>query len=189
MHPYSIDVSRNKIIFYVSLMSIIFASLLAYGLNALPGSHIAIPITSLTLFLLGMRIVNRSLWTKRPFHTLGIIRTPIIRGKYRGQFGTEESMTEMTCAIRQTWTKMSVQMEWEDGLFVSTAAAIRMEEPLGPTVIVNGLLYEKRDGWHERITEGTVHLILKKDDWYGFYYMYEQGKGQRGHFELEKSVE
>lgn len=189
MHPYSIDVSRNKIIFYVSLMSIICASLLAYGLNALPGSHIAIPITSLTLFLLGMRIVNRSLWTKRPLHTLGIIRTPIIRGEYLGQFGTKESMSAMKCTIRQTWTKMNIQIESEDGLFVSTTASIRMEEPLGPTVIVNGFLYKKRDGWHERITEGTVHLILKKDDWSGFYYMHEQGKVQRGHFELEKSVE
>lgn len=128
MHPYSVSMKRNKIMFYLSMLAIIFASVVSTLLRYLPLAHITIPVTSLTIFLLVMRIFDQLLWKNKTLRKIGIVRTPNIIGEWQGTILSNETQQELpiTVTIKQTWSKIRIECNYADDKWISYTAALQM---------------------------------------------------------------
>ena len=114
MHPYSTDSEeRSQVPFFVALISILFARLIAIALKKfqlpfwfeVPGAF--------SIYGLFLAAFRRYLWRWRLFRALGVVKVPDLRGKWQGSAISsfdKSDQYEVLVEIHQNWTHMAIRL-------------------------------------------------------------------------------
>ena len=142
MHDYSYDSDeRRNCIVFLLIISMIAGWIVGLQMN---GGRIEVFLPwysefrlALLLFGLSYAVFNRHLWKVELIRNLSIgqVTIPNLNGTWKGSLTSsyDEHKDEYAAriVIRQTWTKISVQLETEGSKSVSEIAAIRGESSTG----------------------------------------------------------
>lgn len=186
MHPYSIDVKRNKIIFYCAILAIVLATSVSHWLSDIPYIHVVIPVTSLTIFLLVMRVMEHMFW-KSPFlRKMGAIRTPIIQGVWVGFITNEQTGEQQPVEMRVKQSWMNMQVTWLVGEreWKSTVAAFQLSGPLGTLFQSTYSVFDVREQMPVLLFDGSIRLIVHDDHLRGVWFMHRSDAVESGTMEV-----
>lgn len=139
MHPYSIDSGeRESVSFFIAAISIL-AAWAFYSLLAKYGISLSWWIDAPSAFgFYGIIIwfFDHYGWRWNIFKTIGLIKTPIIDGRWKGKIISSYNNTEKEADlyISQTWTKMELIFKTDSSQSHSSAAFISICAPGGPSL-------------------------------------------------------
>lgn len=142
MHTYSTDNDlRLKIVGFLGIGSYIFIQALVNlvsSLNAtLPyGIDVSVPATG-SVFTVAYLLFGSVLWNHWIFRRLRIVKTPCLSGKWTGNLQSsydneddndDHEKTRVEVQIRQSWRKMSVELDAPDSSSRSLGATVLTKE-------------------------------------------------------------
>lgn len=168
MHSYQIDVDkRNKPLWATGGVAMVITAVLSGWLNALeihPAIKNFVPAPSaFFVFLVLYWIFDNWLWRWSPLRWFFGISEPNLAGTWKGKLksNTYNKEVDVTLAIKQRWSKISVAISFDHSTSSSFCAAILCSKAL-PTLIYN---YDNTP--HDRESDtmtrhiGTAELILR----------------------------
>jgi hypothetical protein len=192
MHSYAIDTGeRTWYVVALGVLAIVVSALCDRGLAA---CHMSVPWyvgtpTPLALFGALYTLFDHWAWRTR-IATVQFSRVPDVRGTWAGTLSTlrdgEDLVVPVTCFIRQTWLRLSLELQTETSRSSSTIAAFdvaghaRPELTYAylnePTAVSDGTLHTHR---------GTACLRVSSDskDLDGSYYT-GRGRGSIGTLQM-----
>jgi hypothetical protein len=168
MHPYATDSAERR---YIPLILATISIALAWVLGLLPWRipwWVDAPsVVGFYGFLYAW--FDRRLWRARWLRKIGLVRVPNLSGEWSGFVkSSHDNITadhDVSLAIRQTWSHLSVVLRAEQSRSCSLIAAIHIDDPDGPA-----LVYEYRNEPSSLAVEtmhvhrGITHLTFDKDD-------------------------
>jgi hypothetical protein len=142
MHQYVTDSEEKKLIFLIlALLSILAAWLLyemAITISSFTGWWVPwwLEIPSImTFYGLFYEFFDRWLWKKPIFRKLGLVSTPNLNGKWKGNVKTShdefKEEIEASLEIFQTWTQVAIFQDTKTSKGSSFVATIQTKDPFG----------------------------------------------------------
>lgn len=136
MHEYTIDSGeRRSITITLALLGVPAAYVLAWvldaaGLSSLWWLDVPAAVGFGGLFY---TVFDRWVWCWKPLSRLGIVRTPDLRGRWRGEIKSlnapHSAPTTAEFRVEQTWTRMCISMTGPQSRSKSVVAAITVDTP------------------------------------------------------------
>ncbi len=136
MHPYATDSNERKIVpFILAALAIAMAWVFGWVLGSL---NLRIPWwldapSAFAFYGIVYSLMNRKLWRLSVLRTLGLVRVPILEGRWQGQITTsfDEHATRHDVDVRivQTWTRMKITLRGKDSASESLAATLITDVP------------------------------------------------------------
>ncbi len=138
MHPYSTDAIERKIIpLFIAGLAIIcawFLNLYLKRFNIILPWWIDAP-SVLGFYGLLFSLFDQYLWRTGIFHKIGLIKTPILFGNWRGVLTSSfepDTPKGANMKITQTWTKIEILLKTDSSKSHSLVASILLQSPGGP---------------------------------------------------------
>lgn len=178
MHPYSTNSEeRRDIVFTLAVISVGCIYLLNLLLNYFE-YYIPFelqPPSAATIFGLLFIIFNKYCWKWSVFRKISIINIPNINGTWnvtaKSSYGEGTNNTIASATINQTWTKISIKLEFEESRSFSTSGSILLDTFEGDIITYTYLNKPKVDAPESmKIHEGTTKLIITDSTLEGDYY-------------------
>jgi hypothetical protein len=141
VHPYSIDAEERRTVpFFLAILGI----LAALGLNkSLAWLNFSLPWwfdapATMGFYTLFYMAFDRWIWRLSLLHTLALIRTPRLSGKWKAEiassFGERGGTHAANVEIRQTWTRIVIELETAHSRSHSSVAGVVLDAPNGPVL-------------------------------------------------------
>lgn len=136
MHEYSVDTKRNKVIFYLAVISVFVStginSILNMLIEKLPLNGFVISITVVSVFGSLYALFNKYLWKIKLLYKIGIVQTPNVNGAWEGHFVSSyhnwEKDYPAKLVIEQTWSEICIIGRFNDSTSKSYTAAIKVRD-------------------------------------------------------------
>ena len=178
MHSYSSDCpSRKYVPFGLAVVSILFAwgmSLAIAYLKIKSPWWVDIP-SVMGFYGLGHELFERYIWRFKLVRILRIVRTPDIKGVWKGHlkssFDDFKSQKDIQIIIKQNWTHLSIDAETKESKSSSLIGAVLINDREKSELIYEYFNEPKviaKETMHSH--RGTCHLVLKNDKLEGEFY-------------------
>lgn len=199
MHEYSIDVKNNKVIFYLSVISLFISSVLTTSINLLivkiPYIEGAISITAISIFGVLYSLFDKFIWKWEILNKLGITKIPNLNGKWEGQFQSSyhefKKDLPVTLVIEQSWSRICIKGKFNHSNSSSNTASIKAN--LGKEVkLLYSYYNDKKTEYHKMGTSnhrGYANLKINGKSMEGNYFNDPANNKNWGKMKLEKVVE
>lgn len=196
MHEYSIDVENNKVIFYLSVISIFISSGLTTIINLLitkiPYIEITISITAISIFGILYSLFDKFIWKWEILNKLGIIKIPNLNGKWEGQFQSSyhgfKEYLPVALVIEQSWSKICIKGKFNHSNSSSNTASIKVD--LGKEVkLLYSYYNDKKPEYYKMGTSnhrGYANLEIDENSMEGNYFNDPANNKNWGKMKLEK---
>jgi hypothetical protein len=194
MHPYSTDSNERKIIPFLIAGAAIAT---AWGLaSLLRWARIEIPWwldapSALSIYGILYALLDRKLWRLSFLHRVGLVKVPILEGRWQGHITTsfDEHGVRHAVQVRitQTWTGLNFSLQGRDSKSHSLVAALMVEAPQGPVLsyqYLNEPLPQAKETM--QIHYGTARLTLASSGKLNGEYYSGRGRQNVGSIELER---
>ncbi|MFB9860605.1 hypothetical protein ACFPFV_04150 [Salinicoccus siamensis] len=196
MHEYSIDVEHNKILFYLSALSILFSGIIATLLNVLiekiPFIEFTVSITAIGIFGILHSLFNKFIWKWKFLKTIGIVKVPDLNGKWKGEFRSSfhnfDESFPVILIIEQTWSKICIRGKFNHSKSSSNTASLKINEGGGIKLLYS--YYNDKDPQYYEIGtsnhRGYASLEINEDSMEGHYFNDPTNNKNHGKLTLSK---
>ena len=199
MHEYSVDVENNKVIFYLSIVSIFISSVLTMIINLciekIPYIEITISITTISIFGILYSLFDKFIWKWKILHKLGIIKIPNLNGKWKGNFQSSyhdfKENLPVILIIEQSWSKICIKGKFNHSKSSSDTASIKVN--LGKEIMLHYSYYnDKKPEYYKMGTSnhrGYANLEINGNSMEGNYFNDPSNNKNWGKLNLKKVIE
>ncbi|HHW6793262.1 TPA: hypothetical protein ACU2YK_002666 [Staphylococcus aureus] len=196
MHEYSIDVENNKIIFFLSIVSIFISSGLTTIINLIilkiPYIEIVISVTAISIFGILYSLFDKFIWKWKILNKLGIIKIPNLNGRWEGQFQSSyydfKENLPVSLIIEQSWSKICIKGKFNHSKSSSNTASIKVN--LGKEIkLLYSYYNDKKPEYYNLGTSnhrGYANLEIYENAMEGNYFNDPINNDNWGKMKLEK---
>jgi SMODS-associating 2TM, beta-strand rich effector domain len=171
MHEYSIDVERNKIIFGLAAISIIFSGLISSFINAIivtiPLIEFTVSIAAMGVFGFLYTIFDKYIWKWKFLKTIGVVQTPNLNGTWKGEFKSSYHEFKKSCPavliVEQSWSKICIRGKFNYSKSSSYTASLKINDGGGTRLIYSYYNDKQPEHYEEGMSNhrgyGSIEVI------------------------------
>lgn len=194
MHEYSTDVEQSKIIFGISIISILVSSGLTTIINTviaeIPCVEFMVSITAMSIFGVLYKLFDIYIW--KCMFLRGLVQIPNISGKWKGEIQSSyhdfKDTLPVELTIKQTWTKICIDGKFNHSKSISNTASLKINSGVGVRLYYS-YNNEKYPKYHEMGTSnhrGYADLEINEDVMEGSYFNNPANNKNFGYMKLKK---